>query len=269
MLYQRLIEFVLRSRSFPGQSRVVNALLRWSAPHPSRLKPQGMQVWLDPSEWLQRDIMRLGGTEPFTTLLIERLLKKGDLYLDVGAHIGVMTLVARQRVGCTGHVIAIEPQPYNCDRILENWLLNGYSNLSLYAAAASDLDSTVSFALQPKTDRARLCITSEVDNNSPKVFVQTIRLDSIPRLKNCHSVKLLKVDVEGHELAVLRGLGSSIGSVRNVILELLGPVASIGEQHREIIQLLRHSGFRLNDVTGRQWCEGCELVENNLWAERV
>jgi Methyltransferase FkbM domain len=77
--------------------------------------------------------------------------------------------------------------------------------------------------------------------------------------------KLLKIDTEGHELNVVKGLGDSIEVVDNIIVEMWDPLR---EEYQELVQLLRQRGFELRKVDGTPWSACNDLPEMNLWACR-
>jgi hypothetical protein len=77
--------------------------------------------------------------------------------------------------------------------------------------------------------------------------------------------KLLKIDAEGHELNVVRGLGNNIEAVENIIVENWDPLR---EEYQELVQILKQRGFELRKVDGSPWPAGNELPEMNLWACR-
>src|SRR5262245_30307870 len=92
----------------------------------------GIRMDLDPWEWSQQQLRRGAAVEPRTRALFARILRPGDTYLDVGAHVGLHTLVAGRLVGPGGRVIAVEPQPYNCAKVLTNWSINGMAHVIVY-----------------------------------------------------------------------------------------------------------------------------------------
>lgn len=222
---------------------------------------------LDPWEWSQNQLRLQGKAEPLTTKLYERLLTAGDTYLDVGAHVGFYTLIARSIVGEKGKVVAIEPQPYNCAKILKNWHLNEFANCIVYVCAASDRECGVTLHDQPPEDRARLSLNGpSVPGDLPQRFwVATKRLDSVIQENEFSRIKLLKIDVEGHELNVVRSLGATIVAVENLVVEVWDPGR---DEYRELVRMLRENGYTLRKVDGDHWQFGSNLPENNLWASR-
>jgi FkbM family methyltransferase len=229
---------------------------------------QGLYMDLDPWEWSQNQIRRNRVAEPLTTNLYERLLVEGDTYVDVGAHVGFSTLVARSLIGEKGKVIAIEPQPYNCAKILRNWGLNDFTNCIVCVCAATDHEGGVFLHDQPSTDRARLSLNGpSVPGDAAQAFwVATRRLDSVIYENGLLRIKILKIDVEGHELQVVRSLGETIAAVDNFVIEVWDAAR---DEYRQLAQLLTENGFRLRNIKGEPWQLGNELPELNLWASRV
>jgi FkbM family methyltransferase len=264
-LYRRL----LRLPAFKGKSRLIGVFrATFFSPQTARLG-DGIVLDLDPMEWTQSDILRDGGIEPLTTELYRKLLKRGDTYVDVGAHIGFHTLVARSYVGETGKVIAVEPQPYNCHKILTNWRANKFENLVLFIAAVGENNGHIPLHSQNPTDTARLSLSLEPVNDQPQVFhVPLMRLDNILEGQRIRHVRLLKIDVEGYELETLTGLGACSEMVENIILEVLETSNELSEKSEMLIETLRKLGYSLKSVDGKPWTQGRPLSENNLWATR-
>jgi FkbM family methyltransferase len=224
---------------------------------------------LDPLEWGQIELLSGYLAERRTAQLFGRLLQDGDTYVDVGAHVGFHTLVARRHLGDEGRVIAIDPQPYNCDKVNTNWRLNGFSNILVCIAAAGDRDGMIELPFQAATDRSRLSLCLPGVNDQPQRFrVPLVRLDSLFGQLNCGRVRLLKIDVEGYELEVVRGLGRRIDQVDQIVAEVLDADAP-SPRTLELTKMLQISDFTLKTVEGAPWLPGQKLAENNLWACRT
>ena len=230
----------------------------------------GLCMELDPVEWSQIELLRDAVIEPQTTTLYGRILRTGDTYIDVGAHVGFHTLVARHFVGSTGKVIAIDPQPYNCSKIMANWRANGFENLSIHVGAAGDRNGTVRLHDQCPSDKARLSLWLDAVNDEAQGFTAPlVRLDGVLDDEGVRNVALLKVDVEGYEPEVMAGLGDRWPTVRNIVIELLGAPDKLSERSLGLIEKLRGKGYQLATVGGRGWMPGDGLPENNLWASRA
>ncbi len=262
MIVDKLLTPFLRLPHFKGKTRIEDTLRRlfWT---PNQTEVFGdLRMELDPAEWTQMQLLKRNWLEPRTLELYAKLLQPGDVFVDVGAHIGFHSLVARQLVGPTGLVVAIEPQPYNAQKILANWRANNFTNLKLIIAAASSSDGWVELSDQPNTDRSLLTLQGNSGKDEAQRFeVPAVRLDSILQRHKISHVKLLKLDVEGYENEVIKGLADGLSNVRNIIFEML-PSATVG-----ITQLLRERGLELRTVEDRQWEAGMVIPENNVWAK--
>lgn len=229
----------------------------------------GLRFEPDAFEWSQSDLLRDGYSEPLTTDCFARLLRAGDTYVDVGAHVGFFCLLARHHVGPAGRLLAIEPQPYNCARFLSNCRANGFENISLSVAAAGETDGTIQLPAQPASDSARLSLAGAGVHEEKQMFQVPIRrLETLLAEHRIDRVRLLKIDVEGYELSVLKGLGDSLGAIDHLIVELLDAGPGQSEKTTQVLELLRSSGFQLRTISGESWEPARELPENNLLAVR-
>jgi FkbM family methyltransferase len=265
----RLFESVLRAPHFRGKGRV-EKLARGLLFASTRARVGGgLTMELDVDEWPQIELLKFGGAEPLTVALLQRLLREGDTYVDVGAHVGFHTLVARRCVGASGRVVAVEPQPYGADRILRHWRLNGFSNIVVYVAAAGAAEGRVELRAQAGHDASRLSLLAPGVNDERQPFiVGTIPLATVFREQGLARVRLLKIDVEGYEPEVVAGLGDALDSVDHLVLEVLDAEGATGARSRALLDMLMDRGFRLRSVAGTEWRPGAALAENNVWASR-
>src|SRR2546428_9306490 len=166
---------LLRLPQFKGKARIIQAYRAAFCRSYKFTGIHGFVMELDPIEWTQSDLLRDGSIESLTSALYRKLLHQGDTYVDIGAHIGYHTLLARRCIGAEGQVIAVEPQPYNCQKVLANWRANGFENLALYVAAIGEEDSTIRLHQQVATDTTRLSMCLESVNDEARVFYVPLR----------------------------------------------------------------------------------------------
>lgn len=265
MVVDKLLTPFLRLPHFKGKTRLEEMLRKWVwTPNQTRVF-NGVKMELDPAEWTQMQLLKRNWIEPRTLELYAKLLQPGDVFVDVGAHVGFHSLVARQLVGPSGLMIAIEPQPYNAQKILANWRANNFTNLKLVVGAAGDRDGRVELNDQSMTDRSLLTLRSDGGKNEAQRFeVPTLRLDSILDRQGITRVKLLKLDTEGYEREVIDGLGDRLGDVNHLVFEFL-PARL---EAFPVIKILGDRGFEIRSVEDRSWHRGDPIPENNLWARR-
>jgi FkbM family methyltransferase len=197
MLFDAVYDLALKLPSFRGKARIEGVLRHLLERSVSKVD-HDLAMALDPGEWLQIELRRHGCLEPRTTAVLKTILRPGDTYVDVGAHVGYHALLACRCVGASGRVFAIDPQPYNCSRLLTNAELNGFTNCNVVAAAVGSRADFVSLKKQSRTDSARLTLRGPGLNDGLVSFVvPVISLAWLMDRFSLRPVQLLKVDVEG------------------------------------------------------------------------
>lgn len=263
----RFYDWLQRLPSLKGKAKMLSSLRGFLPPYVCETR-YGFRMELDADEWPQVDLRAARCLEPRTSALFERLLRPGGICIDVGAHVGYHSLLARRLVGASGRVYAIEPQPHNCARFLRNAELNGFDNVVLIAAAAGASQGWTALKTQSQSDRSRLTLAGPgINDGTQTFFAPTITLDWLFKTHNISRADVLKVDVEGFELEVLSGARQSLATVDNLIVEVL-PGAQ-GEPGHAVAQALQAGGFQLFDVEGAPWEAAQPCIENNVWARRA
>jgi FkbM family methyltransferase len=165
----------------------------------------------------------------------QRILEPGDLFLDIGANVGIYSLVAAER---GAQVIAAEPDPGTCERLLENAALNGYP-IEVHCTAVAGAPG-----------RARLtvgldCVNRLVaDDLAESQDVAVVTLDELIGDRRAAGVK---VDVEGAEQLVLDGGARALAERRIDLLQLEWTSAPQGPHHPRapIVDLLDRHGYAM------------------------
>jgi FkbM family methyltransferase len=174
------------------------------------------------------------------------LLKPGMTFFDVGANIGLYSILAAKRVGPRGVVHSFEPTPATAVRLEANVGLNNFSNIKVNQVALSDKRGTAKFYLHQADDRNSL---SAISSNS--IVIPTITLDEYIAENLISAVDLMKMDVEGAELLVLQG-ASKLISGRNaptIMLEINGPaLEGMGTSEGDLTALLNECGYELRTL---------------------
>ena len=162
-----------------------------------------------------------------------RYLRPEDSFLDVGANVGVYTLLAASKI-TSGSIYSIEALPKNYERLKENIVLNQFERIQTYQLAVSDKEGMIELSLNDGDSTPSIL----GQNSGHKLIVKTDMLDNI--LPNGTHLTLAKMDVEGAELLVLKGAKSLLKNPVFVwILEILGTSAI------ELVDFLNSYGYRL------------------------
>jgi len=202
-------------------------------------------------EHMQSHIFWYGYYSRDIVLTMNKLLQAGMVVCDVGANIGEISMAAAQRVGAAGHVFAFEPMPALHEKLVFNLSRNRLHQVDpvckgladkagiapIYFAASSFADGTKHEGLgtlYPSEQRASLA--GEIELTTLDSFfaeAQPSRLD------------LVKIDVEGAELDVLRGGERTLARFRPyLILEVQNETAqSAGHEAKDILQFLEQLGY--------------------------
>ena len=164
--------------------------------------------------------------EPHVLAVLDEHLCEGDVVLDVGANIGIFSLLAAARVGPYGRVIAVEPVARNRTLLARAAQANGFGNVEIIAAAASDRAGHVQLRTHPATSNSAMPAAAGPRLRAPRGVIErvpTLALDDA--LAALDRLDLLKIDVAGMEPLVLRGLGQTLARLRPLLLSEFHPWA--------------------------------------------
>lgn len=191
--------------------------------------------------------MLLGVYETGTTLLMERTLKPRMVVIDVGAHVGYYALLAARLVGQEGRVYAFEADPANYRLLSQNIKLNSYSNLHAFPQAVADHSGLLSFFLSPLGSDRNSLYMENTGGPAREVQVNATTLDEFIASAGEAQIDLIKMDIEGAELAALEGMKETIKKTLRLIVEF-SPLSMRGahEKPEELLNKLSQLGFHIS-----------------------
>lgn len=199
------------------------------------------------TEWFWRGITgwEAASIQIWMKLCASRAFGPAPVIGDIGACEGIYALVARALLP-GARVLAVEPLAEACQRLNANILLNKQS-MDVFQAACSDRDGTAELFVDGQTTSTEASIvTGRMSHPSASRVVATRAMSSLIEELDLRSVDLIKVDVEGAEPEVLKGMGKYLKEFRPVmILEVLTPEAA--EQLNELMAPLNYSYWDIND----------------------
>lgn len=176
-----------------------------------------------------------GSHESGTRIVLQSILEPGDVCVDAGAHIGILTVVMAHSVRPAGRVIAIEPTPRLAALLRRTVVLNNMQELvTVEACALGGEDGTALLSTDTSTMNSSLVV---LEKATGAIEVPVRRLDSL--IAQGTQVVLAKLDVEGAELAALAGMSRVIADSPDIAL-----VVEFGSSH------LRRSGTAVADWIG-------------------
>jgi FkbM family methyltransferase len=198
---------------------------------------RGCQIIVSPSEHMG---YLVGTAEEHLQRIIRDYVRPGDTVFDIGSNIGYVTLSLSMRVGRAGRVSAFEPLPENYELLEKTVALNRLTNVQLFPLAASDSAGTTEIRTTGTNSMASLVW----HRDDPCATIQTIRTETIDSLWDAGEVgdpSFVKIDVEGAEAFVVRGMRK--------LLERSRPIVFI-----ESSELGRHTTWEIFNSLGYE-CE--------------
>ena len=235
-----------------------------------RISYEGVILEVDPSDWMHRALIKTA-IKKRIGWLIGKPYRRDDyltcayrvlsdvtnpVVLDIGCNIGTTALPLARRFP-TSKIIAVDAHPTALSRLLRNIQINRIQNVSIVAAAISDTGDMARIFTEPRNSggnrlsgfegRTDLAPFKTYDN----INVPSLRLDKVAAEMNITHCDMLKIDVEGYELHVLKSLGSDLSpkNYSTVICEF-GPegLRSAGATGWDLVHLMRSHGYRCNNL---------------------
>jgi len=163
----------------------------------------GKGIWIHLNPRYEMEYLEGGYEAPVERILLSNL-RPGTVFYDVGAHIGVFSLIAARNLGAHGSVIVFEPDPSNVRRIKEHASRNQLDAIQIIPKAVCSTVGRLRFqraSFQSSMNRGVLVEDAAAEVST--IEVESITLDAIAREHALPS--LIKIDVEGFEAAVLQG----------------------------------------------------------------
>lgn len=200
----------------------------------------------DTSDLIERYLYVFGTWEPSLSAFLRGQLRAGDVFVDVGANVGYFTLLASDVVTDAGHVVSFEPMPPTVAKLRRNVEANRRTNVTVLPVVASDCDGEVELFSGPATNLGKSGTVPVRDGASAGLVRRVVASDAIPR-DLWSRIRAIKVDVEGDELHVLRGLRpvlSELGPGSCVVAEVAPErLHERGGASNEIFELMVDAGF--------------------------
>lgn len=155
--------------------------------------------------------------EPELCHVLFRALKKGDTYLDVGAHVGYFAIIAAKLVGPEGRVVAFEPEGANLARLGEHIAMNKLANVTVVNKVVCDAVGPRTFYINRDNDGGhglwdvgRHSFNVKSAAQPQPIEIEATTLDATAAALGTAAIKVLKIDTEGGEHQILEGAAKTI-----------------------------------------------------------
>jgi len=159
-----------------------------------------------------------GVYEPHTLWLLQKILRNGSVFFDVGAYIGDIACIATNFVGCNGFVYAFEPVLEHYNMMIYNIKINNLRNIKALNYALGDANIKKIMYVTELDNRGTDSLLSTNRNVNPSFMVDVKTIDNLLLEGKIRIPDVIKIDVEGYELNVLYGSKGLLNSPEAPIL---------------------------------------------------
>lgn len=204
---------------------------------------------------------------------INSFLKQGDQFIDIGANSGLFTIYAAKRVGNKGRVFAFEPTDTTYKKLCDNIDLNRFSNTIAHQLAVSSKNEEIEFYSLSEGYDAWNSPAKPIINKTSKVLnVKAIQIDRMNEVGIIfNDSALVKIDVEGWELQVLKGGITCFNDEKSptLMIEFADEHArNAGASCRELYSFLQSLGYNLYKFD-KQKNELVEVPNEDYYYENI
>jgi FkbM family methyltransferase len=228
---------------------ILRPAYRWwtnSLPRVVKVRPLGLscKMRLDPRELRDYELDVEHEERDFLDALNAHL-HPGETALDVGAHLGEFTLPLAKMVGDRGHVLAFEPEVGACRRLEDHVKLNGLTNVHVFRKALGEEDGAGRIFLEGGACPTIVPLADDTVGRSVSENIEVARGDTFFARERLPVPHAAKIDVEGFEYAVLRGLCGTLANpiCRLICVEIHPELLAPGVSAGTITDLLQSLGF--------------------------
>lgn len=188
------------------------------------------------------------GKEPETIAWLRRTLRPDDVFLDIGANIGIFSIFAGMRLGPNGHVYACEPHLPTAAQLLQNVSANDLGDrVSVLSIAVAGEDGFTPFRYKRWRQGAsgsQLSVDGgpAMERSVGAELKAAMRVDSMVSRGVIRPPNLVKIDTDGIEIAIVRGMEQTLRSAqrpRSILLEI-----QVGEYDQQV-EFLKSCGYAL------------------------
>jgi len=193
---------------------------------------------------------------------LRRLLGPGDVLYDVGANIGFFAMLGARLVGPDGRVYAFEPVAESAEAVRANAALNGFAQVEVHPVAVGAAGGRARLSVVEDLSWSRLESELQHPRASASVDVDVISLDNLVDAGSLRPPTLVKIDVEGAELAVIEGMRGVLERHEPaVICELHGTGAEVAAAFETL-------GYDVTNLEGKHPIDSAEGNVHALAAPR-
>jgi FkbM family methyltransferase len=260
-IYISISKKLSRGKGFGKKYKIINSTVNKIE---TSLKSGTADVWagkmfLHPNDGLRLSIRGIHNEEE--AMMVRNNIKKDEIVVDLGAHIGYYSLMMAKLVGKNGKVFAFEPEPRNLELLYKNIEVNLYKNVKVIPKAVSDIDGECSlFVGQESFGANKIFKPKKTDTQKfEEIKTKTIRLDDyFEELGFLKKISFIKMDIEGSEVRALQGMKNILEFNENlkIFTEInRDALEDSNSNFRDMLEFLKNYDFKfyISDKKEHEW----------------
>ena len=188
---------------------------------------------------------------------LRTLLKRSSVFFDIGANIGIYSLLASKNILAGGKIFAFEPADWAYNRLTENIRINAVKNIETLKLAVSDFTGSNQFYVC-EDDAYNSLISTPMKQVQKVIKINSIRLDDFCLKNNIKDIDILKIDVEGADFLVLKGAKNILRSDHSpiIICEFNRSITNgIKSSQDEFVFFMKELSYRFFTIKERKLVE--------------
>ena len=179
---------------------------------------QGYKLQLHLEDWIQQCLFFTGEYEKAELKVLTHLLKDDSVFIDIGANIGLYSLRATDKIKEKGEVIGFEPFIENFKQLKKHVVSNNLSTIiTIENVAIGESEGKLQLYYSDKIQN-RGMVSAVYQENAKSYEVEMMRLDDYCAHKNINTINCVKIDVEGYEMNVLKGMTNVLLQFQPILL---------------------------------------------------
>jgi len=209
----------------------------------------GDYFWLNKNSCIDQSIISSGIWETHSTEVVKKIVKGGDIALDIGANTGYFTVMLSKLVGREGKVLAFEPTKHFFSVLEKNIRANDLKNCATHRLGLSNKTGRLSISIDK--DTATMHMPEGVARIGEEK-IQLTTLDSFVVTNKLKKIDFIKIDVDGHEPLFFEGAWKALEKFDPVILLEVSHLHFLGAGYTawRFYKILKSKGYRIYSEQG-------------------
>jgi FkbM family methyltransferase len=215
-----------------------------------------LRLMIYPGAEIYRVTYVSGLYEPNSLIVARELLPEGGVFVDVGASVGLFSLLGARKVGPSGRVFSFEPSVRDFKRLAEHLELNRLDNVKATRLAIADSIGSATLTIASEAHSGHNTIGSAFGHQGIEAIgAERVRTTTLDHFLDCHQVNrldLVKLDIEGSELKALSGMRGALERLRpSLMFEVFEAALEINGASVDALEaILKEYRYSLWDIDG-------------------